>query len=60
MQENFFQYAPSIIDIYEESRQAIVEEITKKPYQKSFNSITTMLEECYFIGATKFGQNFIA
>lgn len=60
MHQNFFQYTPEVINIYEESKQAIDEEITKKPYQKSFNNITTMLEECYFIGATKFGPNFIA
>ena len=35
-------------------------EAEKKPARKIYRSLDSMLEECVFIGATRFGNNFIA
>ena len=31
-----------------------------QPKRKTYTSLNTMLEECYLVGATRFGHNFIA
>lgn len=33
---------------------------TQKPKQKVFNNLTKLLQESYFVGSTKFGNNFIS
>ena len=58
-EQNFFKYTSSVVQVYEETAQKLSEP-EKRPYQKVYNNLTTMLEECYFIGASKFGNNFIA
>ena len=37
-----------------------IEEAEKKPSRKFYRSLDSMLEECVFLGATRFGTNFIA
>jgi hypothetical protein len=32
----------------------------EKPAAKTYRSLNTMLEECYLVGASSFGHNFIA
>ena len=44
--------------LYKDSLDAFSKN-AQKPKQKVFNSIQKMLQESYFIGATKFGNNFI-
>lgn len=46
-------------DVYREISDKLNEK-EEKPKQKSYNNLNKMLQECYFIGATKFGRNFIA
>lgn len=40
--------------------KAGIEEAEKKPSRKIYRSLDSMLEECVFLGATRFGTNFIA
>ena len=55
----FANYTLAIEAHYEDTVTAIVES-QKKPPKKVYRSIDKMLEECFFLGATKFGTNFIA
>lgn len=32
----------------------------EKPAAKVYRNLNTMLEECYLVGASRFGHNFIA
>ena len=32
----------------------------EKPKSKVYRNLNTMLEECYLVGASRFGHNFIA
>jgi len=32
----------------------------EKPKSKVYKNLNTMLEECYLVGASRFGHNFIA
>lgn len=52
-------YASSIAQVYEETAKKLSTP-DSRPYQKVYNSMGKMLEECYFVGASKFGNNFIA
>lgn len=55
----FTNYTLAIAAQYNESKSSI-EEAEKKPARKVYRSLDSMLEECVFIGATRFGNNFIA
>lgn len=55
----FAHYTLSIAAQYEDTVTGI-EESQKEPPRKVYQSIDKMLEECFFLGATKFGTNFIA
>lgn len=55
----FANYTLAIAHQYAETRTGI-EEAEKKPSRKVYRSLDSMLEECVFIGATRFGNNFIA
>lgn len=60
MRENMFLSNSIVVaQIYEDTAKNLATE-ESKAYQKSYNNLTKMLEECYFIGASKFGNNFIA
>ena len=45
-------------DMYRDSLVAFHKN-AQKPKQKVFNNITKLLQESYFVGSTKFGNNFI-
>ncbi len=55
---NFFM-SSVVADQYEKSKQAMAEAErgTKKKIYRDFNK---MLQECYFVGSLKYGNNFIA
>lgn len=55
----FANYTLAIATQYEDTRTAI-HEAEKKPPRKIYRSLDSMLEECVFLGATRFGNNFIA
>lgn len=60
MRENIFinnSYVAA--QIYEDTAKSLPVE-PEQSFQKVYNNLTKMLEECYFIGASKFGNNFIA
>ncbi len=59
MTNTFFKYTLNAADVYEESTKSL-SATDEKPYQKVYTSLNKMLEECYFVGASKFGNNFIA
>ena len=45
--------------IYAATSRAI-NNVDSQPKRKTYTSLNTMLQECYLVGATKFGHNFIA
>ena len=55
----FANYTLSITDSYQETVLGLME-ANNKPKRRAYNSITSLLEESFFLGATKFGENFIA
>ena len=55
----FTNYTLSITDSYQESVLGLIQ-AKQKPRGKSYKSITALLEESFFMGATKFGANYIA
>ncbi len=55
----FANYTLAIAAQYNETRHGI-EEAEKAPAKKIYRSLDSMLEECVFLGATRFGTNFIA
>ena len=59
MTNPFANYTLSITDSYQETVLGLMA-TNNKPKRKSYNSITALLEESFFLGATKFGSNFIA
>ena len=46
-------------DMYQQSIVALAK-AEEKPSAKVYRSLNTMLEECYLVGASRFGHNFIA
>ena len=46
-------------DIYKEVTEKL-SRVEAKPKAKAYRNLNSMLQECYFVGATKFGNNFIA
>lgn len=55
----FANYTLAIATQYNETRLGL-EEAEKKPSRKVYRSLDSMLEECVFLGATRFGTNYIA
>ncbi len=55
----FANYTLSIATQYKDTKEGLIE-AAKQPPRKRYTSIDTMLEECFFLGATRFGTNFIA
>lgn len=43
---------------YEESSKKL-EFATKPPVKKVYRNLSKMLQECYFVGSLKYGNNFI-
>ncbi len=46
-------------DIYQQSINSL-SMAQEKPAAKVYKNLNTMLEECYLVGASRFGHNFIA
>lgn len=59
MQKQITKYTLSVADVYEKTAKAL-STTAERPFQKVYTNLNTMLEECYFVGASKFGHNFIA
>lgn len=55
----FTNYTMSITDTYQETVLGLMK-ANNKPKGRSYNSMIALLEESFFLGATKFGENFIA
>lgn len=55
----FSNYTLAIASQYRETKAGI-EEAEKQPSKKVYRTLDSMLEECVFLGATRFGTNFIA
>ena len=55
----FANYTLSIATQYQTTKTNI-EESQKKPPRKKYTSMDAMLQECVFLGATRFGTNYIA
>ena len=53
------EFKMPVADMYKNSLNAFCKS-TQKPKQKVFNNITKLLQESYFVGATKYGNNFIS
>ena len=45
--------------IYQQSVESL-NKANEKPNAKVYKNLNTMLEECYLVGASRFGHNFIA
>ena len=52
------EFKMPVADLYKDSLDGFSKS-AQKPKQKVFNNITKLLQESYFVGATKFGNNFI-
>jgi len=55
----FANYTLSITTQYSEKRTA-VKKAQEQPKRKIYRTMESMLEECVFLGATRFGTNYIA
>ena len=55
----FANYTLAIAAQYNDTRLGI-QEAEKQPSKKVYRSLNSMLEECVFLGATRFGTNYIA
>ncbi len=55
--DNFFIKQVAPIE-YVAAKKALVE-ASKPPRKKVYRSMTKMLQECYFVGSLKYGNNFI-
>lgn len=51
-------YQMPVASLYQDSVKAFVK-AQQKPKQKVFNNMSKMLQESFFIGSTKYGNNFI-
>ena len=56
----FINYTLAITDSYQDMAVGLVETVKNQPKRRSYSTITALLEESFFLGATKFGDNFIA
>jgi hypothetical protein len=45
--------------MYEQTIESL-SKAEEKPSSKVYRNLNTMLEECYLVGASRFGHNFIA
>ena len=59
MANPFINYTLAITDSYEDTKIGL-QKTTIKPKRRTYNTITSLLEESFFLGATRFGENFIA
>ena len=57
--ETMTPFVVNAADMYQQSIVALAK-AEEKPSAKVYRSLNTMLEECYLVGASRFGHNFIA
>ncbi len=55
----FANYTLSIAAQYQDTKKGL-QETQKKPSRKLYRTMDAMLQECVFLGATRFGTNYIA
>ena len=55
----FANYTLSIATQYQDTKKGI-EKAQQKPAGKIYRTMDAMLQECVFLGATRFGTNYIA
>ena len=55
----FRDYTLSIAFQYQNTKKGLIE-AQKQPPRKKYTSMDAMLQECVFLGATRFGTNYIA
>lgn len=55
----FANYTLSIAAQYQGTQKGL-EDSQKRPNRKVYRSMDSMLKECVFLGATRFGTNYIA
>lgn len=55
----FANYTLSITTQYNDTKSAVTK-AQEQPKRKVYKSLDAMLEECVFLGATRFGTNYIA
>ncbi len=55
----FANYTLSIAAQYQDTKKGLTE-AQKKPARKMYTTMDAMLQECVFLGATRFGTNYIA
>lgn len=55
----FANYTLSIATQYQQTKKCL-QETQKKPSRKMYRTMDAMLQECVFLGATRFGTNYIA
>ena len=58
MENIFKKYTMAIAEDYEKTTVAIAAAQTKPP-KKVYNTMDSLLKECFFLGATRFGTNFV-
>ncbi len=51
-------YQMPVASLYQDSVKAFIKS-AQKPKQKVFNNMSKLLQESFFIGSTKYGNNFI-
>ncbi len=56
--ENFF-ITDTITQEYKQAKAALLS-ASKPPKKKIYKSMNKMLQECFFVGSLKYGNNFIA
>lgn len=54
----FANYTLAIADSYEKVQSGLME-TQKRPPKKVYQTIDALLRECLFLGATRYGSNFI-
>lgn len=55
----FANYTLSIAAQYQDTKTSM-QQAEQKPSRKIYTTMDAMLQECVFLGATRFGTNFIA
>jgi len=54
----FASYTLAIADSYEKVQTGLIE-AQKRPSKRVYSSMDALLRECFFLGATRYGTNFI-
>lgn len=55
----FLSYTQAIAEAYTSTSEGLLK-TNERPKKRSYKQIHNLLQESFFLGATKFGDNFIA